>query len=43
MQNREKIWKVLPKKGRGISEQLALNRNISNLKEFINPLLLKKP
>ena len=37
MQNREKIWKVLPKKGRGISEQLALNRNISNLKEFINP------
>ncbi|MFH1955863.1 MAG: single-stranded-DNA-specific exonuclease RecJ [Patescibacteria group bacterium] len=37
MQNKEKLWKVAPKKGKDIFEQLAINRNISNLEEFITP------
>lgn len=37
MQSKEKIWKVAAKKGKDVFEQLAINRNISNLEEFINP------
>ncbi|MFH1566136.1 MAG: single-stranded-DNA-specific exonuclease RecJ [bacterium] len=37
MQSKEKIWKVAPKKGKDVFEQLILNRQITNLEEFINP------